>query len=65
MNVHRMVEVTWGTAVAALQANQIDTMFILTRRPNALAIDFVNNPILWYPVAALARTISRPPPGRN
>ncbi len=57
MNVQlEMVEVTWGTAVAALQANQIDTMFILDPTPErALAIDFVNNPILWYPVAALAK----------
>lgn len=57
MNVElQMVEVTWGTAVAALQSNQIDTMFILDPTPErALAIDFVPSPILWYPVAALAK----------
>jgi polar amino acid transport system substrate-binding protein len=57
MNVElQMVEVTWGTAVAALQANQFDTMFILDPTPErALAIDFVANPVLWYPLAALAR----------
>jgi polar amino acid transport system substrate-binding protein len=62
MNVQlEMVEVTWGTAVAALQANQIDTMFILDPTPErALAIDFVNNPILWYPVAALAKNAFAP-----
>lgn len=57
MNVQLdMVEVTWGTAVAALQAGQIDTMFILDPTPErALAVDFVPSPILWYPIAGLAR----------
>lgn len=57
MNVQlEMVEVTWGTAVAALQAGQIDTMFILDPTPErALAVDFVPSPILWYPIAGLAR----------
>lgn len=62
MNVQlEMVEVTWGTAVAALQANQIDTMFILDPTPErALAIDFVPAPVLWYPVAALAKNNFEP-----
>ena len=62
MNVElQMVEVTWGTAVAALQANQIDTMFILDPTPErALAVDFVPAPILWYPVAMLAKNDFEP-----
>lgn len=57
MNVQlELVETTWGNAVAALQANQIDTMFILDPTPErALAIDFVPTPILWYPIAALVK----------
>ncbi|NDG48536.1 MAG: amino acid ABC transporter, partial [Rhodospirillales bacterium] len=57
MNVQlELVELTWGNAVAALQSNQIDTMFILDPTPErALAIDFVASPVLWYPIAALAK----------
>lgn len=52
-----LVDVTWGTAVASLQAGQIDTMFILDPTPErALAIDFVATPVLWYPIAVLARS---------
>jgi len=41
------VEVTWGTAVSALQANQIDIMFVLDATPErALAIDFPSQPLL-------------------
>jgi polar amino acid transport system substrate-binding protein len=62
MNVQlEMVEVTWGTAVAALQANQIDTMFILDATPErALAVDFVPTPALWYPISALVKNDFRP-----
>lgn len=62
MNVQlEMVEVTWGTAVAALQANQFDTMFILDPTPErALAIDFVTSPVLWYPIALLAKPNFQP-----
>ena len=43
-----LVELTWGNAVAALQANQIDTMFILDPTPErALAVDFVQSPGLF------------------
>ncbi len=62
MNVQLdLAEVTWGTAVAALQANQIDTMFILDPTPErALAVDFVPVPVLWYPIAALVKNDFRP-----
>ncbi|MCR9134455.1 MAG: transporter substrate-binding domain-containing protein [Alphaproteobacteria bacterium] len=49
------VEVTWGTAVAALQANKIDVMFVLDATPKrALAIDFPAQPLLYYALAVLA-----------
>ncbi len=49
------VEVTWGTAVSALQANKIDIMFVLDATPKrALAIDFPAQPLLYYALAVLA-----------
>lgn len=49
------VEVTWGTAVSALQADQIDIMFVLDATPTrALAIDFPAQPLLYYALAVLA-----------
>ena len=49
------VEVTWGTAVAALQANKIDFMPILDPKPErALSIDFPKNPLLFISLAVLA-----------
>ena len=49
------VEVTWGTAVSALQANKIDIMFVLDATPKrALAIDFPAQPLLFYALAVLA-----------
>jgi len=52
----QIVETTWGNAVAALQADQIDCMFMLDPTPQrALAVDFVPNPMLWYPLACLTR----------
>ncbi len=49
------VEVTWGTAVASLQANKIDVMFVLDATPKrALAIDFPAQPLLYYALAVLA-----------
>nr|WP_306267731.1 transporter substrate-binding domain-containing protein [Pararhizobium sp. IMCC3301] len=49
------VEVTWGTAIAALQANKIDIMFVLDATPTrALAIDFPAQPLLYYALAVLA-----------
>ncbi|MFD1911014.1 transporter substrate-binding domain-containing protein [Halodurantibacterium flavum] len=50
------VEVTWGTAVAALQSNRIDMMFVLDateERRQALA--FPETPLLYYSLAVLAR----------
>ncbi len=48
------VEVTWGTAVAALQADKIDIMFVLDATPTrALAIDFPAQPLLYYALAVL------------
>lgn len=50
-----MVEVTWGTAVAALQANKIDFMPILDPKPErAMSIDFPKNPLLYISLAVLA-----------
>ena len=41
------VGVTWSTAVAALQANKIDVMFVLDATPKrALAIDFPAQPLV-------------------
>lgn len=49
-----VVEVTWGTAVAALQADQIDIMFVLDATPaRAMAIDFPAQPLLYYALAVL------------
>ena len=50
------VEVTWGTAVAALQANKIDFMPVLDAKPErAMSIDFPKNPLLFISLAVLAR----------
>lgn len=55
-----VVETTWGNAVAALQANQFDFMFVLDATPQrALAVDFVG-PMLWYPVALLVKEDFKP-----
>ena len=55
MNVKlEVVETTWGNAVAALQANQIDLMFVLDATPErALAVDFIMTPLLYYALAVL------------
>ena len=50
------VEVTWGTAIAALQANKIDIMYMLDATPErAQAVDFPAAPLLYYSLAVLAR----------
>ncbi|WP_439572082.1 transporter substrate-binding domain-containing protein [Phreatobacter sp.] len=50
------VEVTWGTAVAALQANRIDIMYVLDATPErAQAVDFPRAPLLYYSLAVLAK----------
>ena len=49
------VEVTWGTAVAALQSNKIDLMPVLDPKPDrAMTIDFPSNPLLYISLAVLA-----------
>jgi polar amino acid transport system substrate-binding protein len=49
------VEVTWGTAVSALQANKIDIMFVLDATPGrAVAVEFPSQPLLYYALAVLA-----------
>lgn len=51
-----IVETTWGNAVPALQANQIDLMFVLDATPQrALAVDFIMTPLLYYALAVLHR----------
>ena len=50
------VEVTWGTAIAALQGNKIDLMYMLDATPErAQAVDFPTSPLLYYSLAVLAR----------
>ncbi len=50
------VEVTWGTAVAALQGNKIDMMSMMDATPErAQAVDFPKSPLLYYSLAVLAR----------
>jgi polar amino acid transport system substrate-binding protein len=49
-----VVETTWGNAIAALQANQIDLMYVLDPTPErALAVDFIMHPLLYYALAVL------------
>jgi polar amino acid transport system substrate-binding protein len=48
--------VTWGTAIAALQSNKIDIMYMLDATPErAQAVDFPKAPLLFYSLAVLAR----------
>lgn len=50
------VEVTWGTAIAALQGNKIDIIYMLDATPErAQAVDFPATPLLYYSLAVLAR----------
>lgn len=50
-----VVEVTWGTAVAALQANKIDAMPVLDPKPDrAVSVAFPSNPLLYISLAVLA-----------
>jgi polar amino acid transport system substrate-binding protein len=49
-----VVEVTWGNAIAALQADKIDIMFVLDATPErALAVDFPSAPLLYYALAVI------------
>lgn len=50
------VEVTWGTAIAALQSNKIDIMYMMDATPErAQAVDFPKAPLLYYSLAVLAK----------
>jgi polar amino acid transport system substrate-binding protein len=50
------VEVTWGTAVAALQANRIDLMYVLdATEERRAALAFPETPLLYYSLAVLTR----------
>ena len=50
------VEVTWGTAIAALQGKKIDIMYMLDATPErATAVEFPKNPLLYYSLAVLTR----------
>lgn len=50
------VETTWANAVAALQANQFDVMFVLDATPQrALAADFPVQPMFYYAQGVLVR----------
>lgn len=50
------VETTWGNAVAGLQADQYDVMFVLDATPQrALAVDFPTQPMFYYAQGVLIR----------
>jgi polar amino acid transport system substrate-binding protein len=50
------VETTWGNAVAAIQANQIDVMFVLDPTDERKkAVDFPDAPFFWYAEGVLVR----------
>lgn len=50
------VETTWGNAIAALHANQIDVMFALDATPKrAVAIDFVETPLIYYALSTYVK----------
>lgn len=52
----KVVEVTWGNAVAALQAKQIDMMPILDPTPQrAAAVAFPATPLLYFSLGVLLR----------
>ncbi|WP_052362642.1 transporter substrate-binding domain-containing protein [Falsirhodobacter sp. alg1] len=49
-----LVETTWQNAIAALQANQIDIMFVLDpTEERKRAIDFPDAPLFYYAMGAL------------
>lgn len=51
-----LVDVTWGTAVAALQSNKIDMMPLLNITPvRALTVDYANAPLAYSGLALLQR----------
>ncbi len=51
-----IVDTTWGTAVAGLQANQFDIIFGFDPTPpRAAAVDFVPKELFWYGPGVLVR----------
>lgn len=49
------VEVTWATAIAALQADKIDMMFLDATPKRAMVVDYPFQPLLYISLAVLAR----------
>lgn len=49
------VEVTWATAIAALQSNKIDMMFLDATPKRAMVVDYPFQPLLYISLAVLAR----------
>jgi polar amino acid transport system substrate-binding protein len=50
------VETTYGNAIAGLQANQMDVMFVLdATEERKKALDFPSNPLLWYKQGVLIK----------
>jgi len=50
------VEVNWGNAIAALQGNKIDLMFVIdATAERKQAVDFPDAPLLYYSLSVLAR----------
>ncbi|MEM6616843.1 MAG: transporter substrate-binding domain-containing protein [Pseudomonadota bacterium] len=49
-----MVEVTWATAIAALQADKIDMMFLDATPKRAMVVDYPKQPLLYISLAVLA-----------
>lgn len=50
-----MVEVTWATAIAALQSNKIDMMFLDATPKRAMVVDYPKQPLLYISLAVLAK----------
>lgn len=49
-----VIETTYSNAVAALQADRIDVMFVLDATPErAESIDFIDSPLFYYSLAVL------------
>jgi polar amino acid transport system substrate-binding protein len=50
------VETTWGNSIAAIQANQIDVMFVLdATEERKKAVDFPDQPFFWYAQGVLLK----------
>jgi polar amino acid transport system substrate-binding protein len=50
------VETTWGNSIAAIQANQIDVMFVLDPTDERKkAVDFPDQPFFWYAQGVLLK----------